>query len=104
MDKGQVLNRVKTIQSRRMTVMQDFFDEAIVEVRVTFGKEWDNILLRSVPEHCKFMKPLTENFEFTRHSEVHKSMNIFLYGQELERFQLRVTIGLQLDQELSGDA
>ena len=49
-------------------------------MRVTFGKEWDNILLRTVPEHCKFIQPLTEDFEFTRHSEVHKSMNIFLYG------------------------
>lgn len=104
LDKGQVLGRVKTIAERRMTLMKDFFEEAVIEVRVTAGKDWDQILLRSVPEHCNFLKTLTDGYEYTRHSEVHKSMNIFLYGEALERFQLRITVGLQLDQELGGAA
>lgn len=100
LEKNQVLNRVKTVAARRMINMQEFFSESIIEVRVTCGKDWDQILLRSLPEHCKFMQPLSEGYEFTRHSEVHKSMNIFLYGESLERFQLRINIGLQLDKEL----
>ena len=41
--------------------MKRFFNEMEIEVRLTHGTRWDDVILKSMPEKCRFMSELTKD-------------------------------------------
>ena len=67
---------------------------------MTSGTKWDDWLYKSQPEHGKLLKYLN-NFEFDRNSETHISKNIVLYSKSLRELNLKFSIGIQMDSEIT---
>ena len=96
-----VLNKLKSVQEKRYDLMRNFFDNLKIEIRVTHGPRWEDVLMSSIPDHCKFLSKCTKDVMFERNSQINESKNIFLYTESMKKFQVRIAYGLQLERELT---
>ena len=81
--------------------MEDFFKNVKIEFRLTIGEDWDDYIAKSMDNHMLW--DLVHQRQFQRNTEVNQYKNVMMYTDSMQPFNLRVCVGVALDNELNMD-
>ena len=73
---------------------QDFLESVTFEIRITVGENWNNYVAKSQLE--PLLKTLTNSKIYDRNTETNEFQNVKLYTDALQKFNLRINVGLNM--------
>eukprot|EP00347_Sterkiella_histriomuscorum_P024404 403331233 len=88
-------SRVSYFYTYKKNDLSSFFNSCEIEFRVTLGQNWNNYVSCCKGNFMNFFS----NLSFNRGSESHYTRNMMLFTEDLQGINLRMTMGLSLDNE-----